>query len=289
MRFAKIRRLTLGHVKMNPAPFNPFHHIEHLAMNTDDGFNQKLAWLAGLAAVIVFGTFFLPAIPQDTAYHQFADENPWLGIPNFWNVASNLPFLLIGLLAIKDLNDGSLAIVPTFKMGYLIFFIGVALVGPGSAYYHWSPDNHTLVWDRLPMTVAFMALFAIVIAEYLSVAAAQRLLWPLLAIGFVSVFYWDYTEGQGRGDLRLYGLVQFLPLLLIPLILLLFRPTFSGAGYWWAMLAAYLGAKITESLDGQIFGLFYIISGHSIKHLLAALGAYYFWVGLKRREKRVDS
>ena len=254
-------------------------------MITAYSFNQKLAILAGLSAVIIVGTFFVPAIPQDAAYHQFADDNPWLGIPNFWNVASNLPFLVIGLLAIKDLNNGNLAILPEFKISYLTFFIGVALVGPGSAYYHWSPDNATLVWDRLPMTIAFMALFAIVIAEYLSLPVAKRLLWPLVIIGFISVFYWDYTEGKGQGDLRLYGLVQFLPLLLIPLILLFFQPTFSGAGYLWAMLAAYLGAKVTESLDGQIFNLIHLMSGHSIKHLLAALGVYYFWVDLKRRQK----
>ena len=251
-------------------------------------FNQKLALLIGLAGLIIIGVFLLPPIPQDAAYHQFADKNSYWGVPNFWNVASNLLFLLVGLLGMWDMVRGGLAILPEFRVGYLTFFIGVALVCPGSAYYHLTPGNASLLWDRLPMTIAFMALFVIVIAEYLSVAAAQRLLWPMVVIGIFSVFYWHITELKGQGDLRPYAVVQFLPLLLIPLMLLLFQPTFSGVGYLWVMLGAYAGAKLSESLDEPIFRLFHFISGHSIKHLLAALGVYYFWMGLRRRKKLVS-
>jgi hypothetical protein len=254
-------------------------------MRASFNFIQKLALLVGLAGLIIIGVFLLPPIPQDAAYHQFADKNSYLGVSNFWNVLSNLPFLLIGLLGVWDVVRGRIAILSEFRVGYLTFFIGVALVGPGSAYYHLTPDNASLLWDRLPMTVAFMALFVTVIAEYLSVPAARRLLWPLVSVGIFSVFYWYITELNGYGDLRLYVVVQFLPILLMPLILLFFQPTFSGAAYLWAMIAAYAGAKLAESLDEPILRLLHFISGHSIKHLLAALGAYYFWMGLRRRKK----
>ena len=77
-------------------------------------------------------------------------------------------------------------------------------------------SNATLVWDRLSITVSFMAFFVIVYGETVSVRTARMMLGPLVGLGIVSVFYWHITESQGVGDLRLYGLVQFLPMLLIP-------------------------------------------------------------------------
>ncbi|MDD2770464.1 MAG: ceramidase domain-containing protein [Methylococcus sp.] len=243
--------------------------------------NERL--LLVLAGLAVTGALFVPAIPQDLAYHRFADGTARFGIPHFWNVVSNLPFFVIGLAGLLEVYRGRPAILAEFRVAYLIFFAGVALLGPGSAYYHLNPNNATLVWDRLPMTIAFMALFAIVVAEYLSVPLGRRLLWPLLAIGVVSVFYWDFTEARSRGDLRLYGLVQFLPMVLIPPILLLFRPRFGGTAYLWAVLGAYAAAKAAELLDEPIFRMFHPLSGHALKHLLAAFGVYIFLAAIRRR------
>ena len=256
-------------------------------MSTNAGLDNRFKLLLGLAALAVAGVFLLvPAIPQDLAYHQFADRNAHFGVPNFWNVATNLPFLLVGLAGIRELYRGTPAILPEFRAGYLWFFAGVALVGPGSAYYHWAPDNSTLVWDRLPMTVAFVALFAVIIAEYIAVTAGRALLWPLLAIGIFSVFYWHLTEVRGRGDLRLYGLVQFLPLVLIPSIMLMFRSRFGGTAYLWTLTGAYALAKAAESLDEPIYRLFQPwLSGHGLKHLLAAAGAYCFLLAIRRRKE----
>lgn len=249
------------------------------------GNSYKVKLLIGFALLAVIGTFALvPAIPQNPSYHQFADRGAHFGIPNFWDVTSNLPFFLVGLAGIRALYRGEAVIQPELRPSYLAFFLGVASVGPGSMVYHLAPDNATLVWDRLPMTIAFMALFSFVIAEYLSVPAGRALLWPLLVIGFISVFYWRFTEVQGRGDLRLYGLMQFLPLAMIPMIMLLCRPAFSDAAYLWALMGAYAVAKVAEFLDVPIFHVF-PLSGHSIKHLVAALGVYWFLLGLQRRSK----
>ena len=72
---------------------------------------------------------FLDPIHQDLAYHQFVDARSWLGIPNAWNVLSNLPFVIVGLVALPWLAHQR---VPHRKM-WVVFFIGITLTGFGSA------------------------------------------------------------------------------------------------------------------------------------------------------------
>lgn len=246
--------------------------------------DRKIQILLGISVLAVIAAWLAPAIPQNPAYHQFADPSARLGIPNVWNVATNLPFLFIGLAGLRELYHGMPVIVPELWLAYLIFFGGVALVGPGSAYYHLSPDNDSLVWDRLPMTLAFMAFLSIIVGEYISVAAGRRWLRPLLLAGVGSVLYWHVSERLGQGDLRWYGLIQFLPMLLIPLIMLMFRPRYTGVAYLWATLGAYLSAKLAEYFDEPIFRALDPLSGHALKHLLAALGVYGFLVAIRWRK-----
>jgi len=216
--------------------------------------------------------FWLDRIPQDPGYHQFADQGAWSGIPNFWNVVTNLPFLVVGWIGYSRrgrLEGASL------RVHYILFCIGVALVGVGSAYYHWAPSNSTLVWDRLPMTVAFMALFSAVIRDRVSERLGQALLWPLVIAGVASIDWWYWSELSGRGDLRPYAVVQFLPMLLIPLMLLMFKGRGLRAGWLWATLAAYLAAKTAEYFDASIYSATGILGGHGIKHLLGALAVWW--------------
>jgi hypothetical protein len=130
----------------------------------------------------------------------------------------------------------------------------------------------------------FMAFVSVLVGEHISVTAGRRLLWPLLIAGVGSVLYWQGSEMAGRGDLRPYAIVQFLPMVLIPIIVLLFPSRLSGTGYIWAVLGAYALAKVLEVADGAIFRMLGgVISGHSLKHLVAALGAYVFLIALQRR------
>lgn len=244
----------------------------------------KPALVLGTAMLAIITAFLFPPIPQDASYHEFADRERWFGVPNFWNVATNLSFLLVGLAAFKTLGRGMPAgTLAQLRTSDLVFFVGIALIGPGSAYYHLTPNTATLVWDRLPMTVAFMAFFSIIVGEHISHQAGQKLLWPLILLGIAAIVYWHVTEQAGHGDLRPYGLVQFLPMLLIPLILLLYPPSFTGTGYVWALLGFYGVAKLAELFDESIFRALYPLSGHALKHVLAALAAYCFLLGLKRR------
>jgi hypothetical protein len=228
--------------------------------------------VSAVSAIAVIGAFLLDPIPQDPAYHSFADETQLLGVPNIWNVATNLPFLFIGLLGLaraQSLSDATLG------LHYRVFCTGVALVALGSAYYHYDPSTPALVWDRLPMTVAFMALFAAVLTDRVSPPLGRALLWPLVTLGVASIAWWVRTELAGDGDLRPYALVQFLPMLLLPLILLLSKGGSLDTAFLWMSLAVYGAAKLAEHFDLPILDATGVVSGHSLKHLLAALGAWW--------------
>jgi len=225
-------------------------------------------------------------IAQSAEYHNFADKRAFLSISNFFNVLSNLPFIIVGLMGIYSLLlSNKITILDELKVAYLFLFLGLLLIGVGSSYYHLSPNNQTLVWDRLPMTLAFMALIAVIIGEYISLNMGKRLLYPLLMLGCASVLYWYFTEINDVGDLRFYLLVQFLPLIAIPLILLFMKPTFShGNRYGWLLLC-YVLAKFLEHFDGMIFDVSSVVSGHTLKHLVAALGMLLLLYGYKKRNK----
>ena len=254
-------------------------------MSDTRGITIRLAGIFGIAMLAISVSLFLPPIPQDPAYHDFIDQRTLYGVPNFWNVISNVPFVIAGLLGLLLLAGrrpvpGGL---PELRTAARVFFTGVLLTGFGSAYYHLEPSNASLFWDRLPMTLSFMAFFAMIIGENLSSGAGRALLWPLLAVGVLSVVYWHITERTGHGDLRPYGLVQFLPMVLIPLILLMFRSRFNGAVFLWAMLAAYVVSKITEYYDAELYTATGVLSGHSIKHIAAAIGTLFICIALRRR------
>ena len=249
---------------------------------------EKIGYAAILLISIagIVGMLMAEPIAQDSGYHQFADQRTILGVPNFWNVVSNIPFLIVGLMGLFSLlRPGRIQFIVELKPAYVLFFTGVALVNFGSGYYHLWPGNETLVWDRLPMTFAFMALFAVIIAEFASLKVSRLVLWPLVVFGVFSVFYWHFTESAGRGDLRLYALVQFLPMLLIPLLLLLFKPRFTFTSGYWVLLLAYLLAKVFEYYDEGLFESLGFISGHSLKHIVAAVGVFFLLRAYTVREK----
>jgi len=122
--------------------------------------DYRASILIAIALFSVILMFFFPAIPQDRFYHDFADQREMLGIKHFLNVASNLPFILVGLVGVKTLFSVDRSkIVNVILPSYILFFCSVALVGFGSIYYHLDPNNRTLIWDRLPMTLAFISFF----------------------------------------------------------------------------------------------------------------------------------
>ncbi|MBA3506379.1 MAG: ceramidase domain-containing protein [Betaproteobacteria bacterium] len=250
--------------------------------------SPRLAVILAIGIVAALAVALHAPIAQPSAYHAFADQRQIFGVPNFWNVISNLPLLLVGLAGVRTLvwrsPHGTLA---SLRSAYFCFFLGGILVAFGSAYYHLAPSNDTLTWDRLPMTIVFMAFFSIIIGEHVSPSLGRRLLVPLFLLGLASVVYWHLSERTNDGDLRPYILVQYLPAALVPVVLLLFPSRLSRVGLVWAVLGMYALAKLFEVTDRLVFSFGQIVSGHTLKHVVAALGMYIFLVALKQRRSVV--
>ena len=239
---------------------------------------MKKAALLFVSILAVGSIFALPPISQNPHYHDFANQAEHFGIPNFWNVASNIPFLLVALAGWHSLRSGE-AGESCKRVCVRMLLLGIAFTACGSADYHWQPSDVRLLWDRLPMTVVFMCVFILTVGERIDSRLASHLLWPLLVLGVASVFYWRLT-----GDLRLYAVVQFYPLLAVPLMLLLFPAGPTSVAAQWAMIGFYALAKLAELLDSRLQDA--VPAGaHAWKHLFAATGLLLYTQALIRTNR----
>ena len=252
--------------------------LETGTMASDDESLALLLFLACMALGSLLLLFAQPPFGQDLGYHDFADQRVFLGIPNFFDIISNLPFVIVGAAGASFCLRNPLL---ELRIAWLSFFAGVALVGPGSAFYHWMPDNASLVIDRLPMAVAFMGLMTALVGEYAGARIGKILLAPALILGLMSVLYWHWFD-----DLRLYAWVQFFPLGVLPIVALLLRRRYTGQGFLVTALLCYILAKVAENHDHDIFTLTHeLVSGHTLKHLLAASAGLAVLLMLQRRTR----
>lgn len=244
-------------------------------------------WLFLVLAIVVgAAALFAPRFDLPPSYHHFADQRSWLGVPNFGEVASNILFLLSGLCGLTFLARKT-----SFRQfldqhecwPYLFVFLGLILTAFGSAYYHLAPDDTRLVWDRLPMTIVFMPLVSVMIAERVNVKLGLWLLPVLTAVGIGSVMLWRSTVLHGVGDLRFYAAVQIYAVLALFTALLL-PPRYTRSSDILVVAALYALAKICETADRQIFSLGHIVSGHTLKHLAAGLAGFWILRMLQRRQ-----
>ncbi len=246
----------------------------------DRSFTLRISILIGLLVAGLIGLSFLDPIAQDPAYHLFADNRSFLGIPNFNDVVSNTGLAIVGILGmltVLGVRGPAIFEERSDARPYLVLFAAVALVSLGSAYYHWAPSNERLFWDRLPMVFAFMAFCATIIADRIDARAGNTWLLPILiGLGVISLIYWSWTESLGRGDLRFYGIVQFYPMVAMPLACALFpEHRYTAGRYILWVVAWYALAKFFEHFDGEIFEILgRTISGHTLKHLAAAVAIY---------------
>lgn len=206
-------------------------------------------------------------------YHDFADQQTLYDIPHFADVVSNLGFALVALWGIWTLSPVSRGPSLVFGWsGYRLFLIGLLLTAFGSTYYHLAPDNAHLVWDRLPIALACGGLLAGVWGDVKQKSSALMSTW-LCVIAFYSVAWWYVTELLGEGDLRPYLMFQVLPMLLIPLWHWIYRTPAGDRLSFGAALLLYAFAKAVEIYDHQIAEATGLLTGHTLKHLLATLAA----------------
>ena len=249
--------------------------------------NWRHRLLAGSALLFGLAALLVPAMPQPLSYHAFADCRTIWSIPNFSNVLSNLPFLVGGAAGLLVAwKGGGNFHDPREQLPYLVFFLGALLTSFGSAYYHLAPDNPRLVWDRLPMTLGFAGLVSAALAERVSARIGLRSLWPLLAIGAATVIFWYGSERAGRGNIIPYAAFQGWSITAIVLLIGLFPARRYDHGYLLVWAAAWYGlAKVFETSDLAIYRLSDgLVSGHTVKHLLASGAVFSIVRQLKMRQ-----
>jgi len=232
----------------------------------------KRAWFVIAFTVLsVAAAFLLPAMPQPAAYHDFADKRVMLGVANFLDVASNVGFLLAGVAGLVTVaRRRTQFTLGAERLPYAVFFAGLLLTTAGSAYYHLVPDNERLFWDRLPMTIAFMSLVVAQIVDRINIRAGLALLVPMLVVGAASVLYWRATERAGAGNVVPYGVLQAYVVVILLLITWLHPSRYTRGGDLYWVFAAYVAAKVLEFFDVEILAIGNVVSGHTLKHLVAA-------------------
>jgi len=222
--------------------------------------------LAGFLAA--FGLWaLLPVIPQDPAFHVFADQRRWLGIPRAADVVSSLAFIAMGVLvALRLAARDRCRFSGAAEASLWSIALGVLCTGFGSAWYHLDPSAAALVWDRLPMTLAFGGVLGLAIAQRLGNDVGGISLAALIALGIASIVYWQTT-----GDLSLYAVLQFGGFAAVIVLLLLTRKGDDPIPWWW-LIVWYAIAKVFELEDQAVWqATSGLVAGHALKHFAAAV------------------
>ncbi|XP_047154788.1 uncharacterized protein LOC124826074 [Vigna umbellata] len=212
---------------------------------------------------------FTPTIPRSPKHHQFGDMRNLLGVPNTLNVMTNFPFLVVGILGLVLALEGGVFNISSQGevWTWALFYAGIAGVAFGSAYYHLKPDDHRVLWDTLPMMVAFSSLFSSLVVERFGQRIGLCCLFALIVAAFLCVVY-----ERIYNDIRFCVIFQLTLPLAIPVIALMYRSKYTHSRYWFMSTGIYLLAKFEGVTDKKLYYVNnYIISGHSMEHLCLAL------------------
>ncbi len=237
---------------------------------------SEIFFLTGLIILLLLA-IFLPSIAQDQNYHNFADQRTLFGVKNALDTLSNLAFIIVGLFGLFNFyNNQYIKISNSFSVLLTLFFISIILTGVASFYYHLNPNDFTLVFDRLALTLVFTFILAMLATVKISERSGFHTLAELIILAPLSVLIWNYN-----GNLTPYVVLQFGGIILI-ILTLLFSKTQKQSPCFTSLIILYGFAKVAEFYDGQIFNLSQnLISGHTLKHLIAALAVLIFISPLK--------
>jgi hypothetical protein len=237
---------------------------------------SEISFLTGLIILILLA-IFLPSIEQNQNYHNFADQRVLFGVNNAFDTLSNLAFIMVGILGLVNFyNNQYIKISNSFSVILNLFFIAIILTGLGSSFYHLSPNDFTLVFDRLAMSLVFASILAMLAYLKISPRFGLHTLAELLILAPLTVLIWKFN-----GNLTPYVVLQFGGIILVILTLLLTKTRMQGPCFT-SLIILYGAAKLVEFYDEKIFNLSQnLISGHTLKHLIAALAVIIFVSPLK--------
>jgi hypothetical protein len=237
---------------------------------------SEISFLTGLIILILLA-IFLPSIEQNQNYHNFADQRVLFGVNNAFDTLSNLAFIIVGILGLVNFyNNQYIKISNSFSVILNLFFISIILTGLGSSFYHLSPNDFTLVFDRLAMSLVFASILAMLAYLKISPRFGLHTLAELLILAPLTVLIWKFN-----GNLTPYVVLQFGGIILVILTLLLTKTRMQGPCFT-SLIILYGAAKLVEFYDEKIFNLSQnLISGHTLKHLIAALAVIIFVSPLK--------
>ena len=215
--------------------------------------------------IAITGIFFLlwNHLPEQDpiAYFDFADKRQFFGVANFWDVISNLAFLIVGGL-------GLFATTRNDRLLFSSLAVASVLTCMGSSYFHLNPNPETLFWDRLPMTIAFAAIIGLIVSDRVNVKAGRLSFYFFSCYGLVSVTGWHF----GWFTLKPYIALQGGCMIFTVLALAAFRRSrHLSDGLLFRVSLFYFLAKVFELQDEKIFNLTGQVSGHSLKHVAAAI------------------
>jgi hypothetical protein len=243
---------------------------------------RNIRWFFGFGVAALLGLFLLaPPIPQPQQYHNFADQRRLIAaVPNTLNVLSNAAFLIAGVTGLFLMRRSGRFANALERWDTTVFFIGTILTSIGSTIYHLHPDDVTLVYDRGGMIVAFMAFLSMVIHERYD--GARWLLPLLVVLGGASICWWQIFD-----DLRPYGWIQFFPIIAVVGIVALDRPRHTREVTTLSIvIASYALAKAFETFDRATYEATHkILSGHTLKHLIAAVAPLAIAIWVARRDR----
>ncbi|HEY7963082.1 MAG TPA: ceramidase domain-containing protein [Steroidobacteraceae bacterium] len=228
--------------------------------------SARLAIVGLVLLALLGGCFAAGDFLKTLTDERYVDTRAFLGVPNFLNVASNLAFLAVGAAGLR-LCAGARR--PAALAAWRVFYLGMVLTCFGSAWFHLAPRDATLVWDRSGMIIAFVGLAFAVIEESTAKRAPLIFLLAALALGVASVWWW-----RRSGDMRLYSWMQLAPLACAGTSVVLNWVTPEMRRALAASFAWYVLAKLAELYDERIYAATdHLVSGHTLKHLLAAASA----------------
>ena len=221
-----------------------------------------LRWLPSIVTIGAALAMVLSGpIAQFADYHNFADQRTLVGVPHAFDVLSNAGFAIVALWGWRVVLRGR-------SYGYALFVVSLLLTAIGSSFYHLAPGDARLVWDRLPIALACAGLLAAVRAESRGRRndAVETVALALAAVA--SVYWWNLT-----GDLRPYLFLQALPLVLAPLWQWIYKAPRERRAAFAIAISVYVLAKLAELADHTVYSTTGLVSGHTIKHLLATLAS----------------